>query len=169
MLKAELSKANEKTLDIWQENCEQLIKYDNALIERDREVQQLMEQLQVRKLELRSQTETYIGGAELPEEATIRDSTGMLNSRSSSVYTGTMSTCVPRDSDILCFHLNTLRWLTSDHSRGHVFTPTRITTTTPDFRPLKHLAAITSTDNVPLQCVNTPCHPFCQETVIQHC
>ena len=37
VLKAELSKANEKTLDLWQENCEQLIKYDDALIERDRE------------------------------------------------------------------------------------------------------------------------------------
>jgi len=73
-----------------------LIKYDNALIERDTEVLLLREQLQVRELELARLKLSNLGGAELLEEATkpsIKDSIGMLNNRSPSVYTGTMSTC----------------------------------------------------------------------------
>ena len=51
-LKAELNKANSRLVELWQENCEQLLEYDNAMADKDSEVQLLREQLQVRELEL---------------------------------------------------------------------------------------------------------------------
>ena len=46
-VKAELSKFQERVMDLWQENCQQLIKFDNALAEKDQEILQLIESLQL--------------------------------------------------------------------------------------------------------------------------
>ena len=69
-LKADLSKANEHVLELWQENCKQLIEYDNAVTERDREMQLVREQLQMRELELARLKLSNLGKTELSSEAT---------------------------------------------------------------------------------------------------
>ena len=38
-LKAELDKANNRLVELWQENCEQLLEHDNAITDKDNEVQ----------------------------------------------------------------------------------------------------------------------------------
>ena len=51
-LETELSEANERLVVLWQENCKQLLSHDVAMEEKDREVQLLREQLQLREMEL---------------------------------------------------------------------------------------------------------------------
>ena len=36
-VKVELGKTHERLLELWQENCQQLIEFDNALVEKDKE------------------------------------------------------------------------------------------------------------------------------------
>ena len=48
-LKAELEKANERLVELWQENCKQLLDHDIVMAEKEKEVQLLREQLQVRE------------------------------------------------------------------------------------------------------------------------
>ena len=134
LLKAELSKANEKTLELWQENCKQLIQFDSAILERDREVRLLRERLQLRELELARLKLTNLGGAELQiggTKSSVKDSVSVLDT-GPSVSTGTKSTCLPREGDTSsCSEFHTSRVTTmSDPSRGHMFTSTRVTTTT---------------------------------------
>ena len=51
-LRVELNKANERLVELWQENCKQLLDHDITMVEKEREVQLLRKQLQVRELEL---------------------------------------------------------------------------------------------------------------------
>jgi len=44
-VKAELGKSHKTALDLWQENYQQLIKFDNALAKKDQEILQLKESL----------------------------------------------------------------------------------------------------------------------------
>ena len=51
-LRAELNKVNCRLVELWQENCKQLIDHDLAMTEREKEMQLLREQLQMREMEL---------------------------------------------------------------------------------------------------------------------
>jgi len=51
-VKTELSKCQKRVLDLWQENCQQLIEFDNVLAEKDQEIIQLKERLQLQEMEL---------------------------------------------------------------------------------------------------------------------
>ena len=51
-LKVELNKANSRLVELFQENCEQLLEHDNAMAHKVSEVQLLREQSQMRELEL---------------------------------------------------------------------------------------------------------------------
>jgi len=51
-LGTELTKANKRLLELWQENCKQLVDHDITMEEKDKEVQLLKEQLQLREMEL---------------------------------------------------------------------------------------------------------------------
>ena len=91
----------------------------------------------------------------------------MMDSKSQSLSTGIVtSSGVFREGyqerpDISCSHLHILRASTlSDYTRGHVFVPTRATTTTADFSPLEQLSTTTSPDILPLQGVTTTSNPF---------
>ena len=153
-LKADFSKANEHVLELWQENCKQLIEYDNAVTERDREMRLVREQLQMRELELARLKLSNLGKTELSSEVT------KLNIKSTE-SSGAFREGYQERPDISCSHLPILRASTlSDHTRGHVFVPTRPTTTTADFSPLEHLSKTTSPDILPLQGVITTSNPF---------
>lgn len=51
-LRAELSRVNERVVELWQENCKQLLDHDAVMAEKEKEMQLVREQLQVRELEL---------------------------------------------------------------------------------------------------------------------
>ena len=51
-LRAELSKENCRLVELWQDNCKQLLDHDLAMTEKEKEVQLLREQLQMREMEL---------------------------------------------------------------------------------------------------------------------
>ena len=51
-LRAELNTVNCRLVELWQENCKQLIDHDLAMIEREKEMQLLREQLQMGEMEL---------------------------------------------------------------------------------------------------------------------
>ena len=51
-VKAELAKTHDRLLELWQENCQQLIEFDNALVEKDKEIFLLKEKLQIWEIEL---------------------------------------------------------------------------------------------------------------------
>ena len=51
-LKIELQSTKERLVELWQENCKQLLDHDTRMAEKEREVQLLRKQLQVRELEL---------------------------------------------------------------------------------------------------------------------
>ena len=51
-LRIELDKVNCRLVDLWQENCKQLLDHDVAMTEKEKEMQLLREQLQMREMEL---------------------------------------------------------------------------------------------------------------------
>ena len=51
-LRIELDKVNCRLVDLWQENCKQLLDHDVAMTEKEKEIQLLREQLQMREMEL---------------------------------------------------------------------------------------------------------------------
>ena len=51
-LRAELSKENCRLVELWQDNCKQLLDHDLAMTEKEKDVQLLREQLQMREMEL---------------------------------------------------------------------------------------------------------------------
>ena len=51
-LKQELSESRGRSIELWQENCKQLLGYDKAMMASERKIQQLEEQLQERELQL---------------------------------------------------------------------------------------------------------------------
>ena len=51
-LEAELKSANDRVVELWEGNCEQLLRYDSILAQKEEELQQLTELLQSRELEL---------------------------------------------------------------------------------------------------------------------
>ena len=50
-LRAKLNKVNCRLVELWPENCKQLIDHDLAMTEREKEMQLLREQLQMREME----------------------------------------------------------------------------------------------------------------------
>ncbi|MCY3927700.1 MAG: hypothetical protein OXG81_05455 [Acidobacteria bacterium] len=65
-LRTELNKSNNRLVELWQENCKQLLDHDIVMAEKEKEVQLLREQLQVREFEL-----ARLKLANLREAATI--------------------------------------------------------------------------------------------------
>ena len=51
-LRTELDRVNCRLVELWQENCKQLLDHDVAMTEKEREMQLLREQLQIREMEL---------------------------------------------------------------------------------------------------------------------
>ena len=51
-LRTKLKKANKRLVELWQENCKHLLDHDIVMTEKEKEVQLLRKQLQVRELEL---------------------------------------------------------------------------------------------------------------------
>ena len=50
-VKAELGKTHDRLLELWQENCQQLIEFDNVLAKKDQEILLLKEKLQIWEME----------------------------------------------------------------------------------------------------------------------
>ena len=51
-LRAELNKVNCRLVELWQENCKQLFDHDLAMTKKEKEIQLLKEQFQMREMEL---------------------------------------------------------------------------------------------------------------------
>ena len=51
-LRIELDKVNCRLVELWQENCKQLLDHDVAMTEKEKEMRLLREQLQTREMEL---------------------------------------------------------------------------------------------------------------------
>ena len=54
-LKQELSEARGKLVELWQQNCKQLLNHDEAMMSKETEIQLLKERLQERELQLARQ------------------------------------------------------------------------------------------------------------------
>jgi len=51
-LRAELNKVNCRLVELWQENCKQLLDHDLAMTEKEKEMELLREQLHMREMEV---------------------------------------------------------------------------------------------------------------------
>ena len=170
-LKAELSIAQDRILELWQENCEQLIQYDNAMSEKDKELQLLREQLQVRELEL---ARLKLSSLERPEilsdtaKLLKEESVSLLDGKSVSFPTGIARDNLPGgglqrspDVNFTCYP-TTMASTTPEQHRGQTFVPVApLTTTTTTSLPLGHVTT-TSADILPVTTRAATSNPFQQ-------
>ena len=145
-LEAELDKANERLVELWQENCQQLLDHDITMVEKEQEVQQLREQLQAREMEIVRLKLTGLKGAAMPS--------GTSATTAASTSLGISGDVMPTDSvqkgssARIGTNLSTAKvttWQQSPKQGGHVSTCTTTTVTTvTNLLPSGHVFASTT-------------------------
>ena len=180
---------NCRLVELWQENCKQLLDHDVAMTEKEREMQLLREQLQISEMELaglkvvhlrEAAMSTCTSSPEICSQAVIADNHSNDLSTQTIKPSMMQSTTIPaRGSQFPS--LRTTRGDTSFaeevsqrvpsgtdaylstrkvEQKGHVFTS--VTTTITNFSPSKHVitSSVTTTTNLSHYVVTSSTNPF---------
>ena len=150
-VKAELSKCQERVLDLWQENCQQLIEFDNALAENLQ-----LREMELVKWKLSNLSEPAIQGrvSKFPKMASVsgKDSKLVFSARIGDVRTGES---LQEDPAPTSTHFIGTRPLSVSGQKGQVYVPSTTPSESLQYKCMGTTIISSHDDLSPLRCMTT--------------